>query len=473
MHITRDRVDVSVSPDSVTLEPGGHAEVTISLTNQGTVVDEFQLTVEGADPAWITLRTPSVRLLPGAHGLLAFAVDIPDHGDVVANTYPLRLRLGSSVVPQDPTLIDLPLQVAAVGGLDLVLRPQLVHSHGWAQYRLHMRNAGNAPHVVDLSLKDPEGELESRLALDRVPLDPQEARQVGVNVRRRERPLIGPPQSTSFTIAAVRAGQDVDAADQVLASATGSLVYDAPLAFLAPFPLWVRTLVAGLLALALALLAATWLLGSHGVQLPFTATPTPVPTVEPTLEPTTSVVAPPAGESTPPPQSSTPATTPAASAPAPPTISQYELSVPDDGQPGEFQLDWQVDRADTVTIAGQPEASTGTLTLTKPEGGQYELVATNAGGTTRKSIGVVIMHPPEIEKFDASPTQVPAGGTTTLSWVVKRGDRVELNGQPVAPDAGTLDVQPTATDNTYTLTVENELGPVQQTVTVGVGPSSQ
>jgi hypothetical protein len=79
---------------------------------------------------------------------------------------------------------------------------------------------------------------------------------------------------------------------------------------------------------------------------------------------------------------------------------------------------------------------------------------------------------PTITSFDATPTTVLAGGTTTLSWTVSGDAPLVLE---LTPDIGdvsgsnTRQVSPTAT-TTYTLTATNDVGSHSATLTLTVRP---
>src|SRR5205085_1351849 len=58
----------SLSPASVTVEPGRSATCTLRVRNTGTVVDQLTLDVLGDAAAWATVSPPTLSLFPGADG---------------------------------------------------------------------------------------------------------------------------------------------------------------------------------------------------------------------------------------------------------------------------------------------------------------------------------------------------------------------------------------------------------------------
>ena len=46
-----ERIGLTVAPESLQLAPGGHVSIILIVVNQGSVVDQFGLLVEGIDRA--------------------------------------------------------------------------------------------------------------------------------------------------------------------------------------------------------------------------------------------------------------------------------------------------------------------------------------------------------------------------------------------------------------------------------------
>ena len=124
----------------------------------------------------------------------------------------------------------------------------------------------------------------------------------------------------------------------------------------------------------------------------------------------------------------------------------------------------------------------GTLRIQALEDRELELEATNRAGTARRSLGLVILRPPEIVAFGAEPAEVEAGQPVRLTWDVRRAARLALvetadgapSGEPPGepptpgdPRSGSLTVLPEGT-TTYALVAANDLGRVEQRVTVRV-----
>jgi Malectin domain len=122
------------------------------------------------------------------------------------------------------------------------------------------------------------------------------------------------------------------------------------------------------------------------------------------------------------------------------------------------------------TVTGSSKSVSPTTTTT------YTFTASNGGGSTTKTVTVTVTPPPPpplpvINSFSATPTQITAAQSSTLTWGVSgavtsltidqgTGSVTGLSSKSVSP----------GTNTTYTLTATNAAGSVTRSVTVQVTP---
>jgi hypothetical protein len=472
--ITSGRVGLAVAPEAVQLAPGSQMTIVLTVTNQGTIVDQFGLVVEGLDPTWFTVREGMVNLFPGAVGLLEIDIHLPEGTDAVAGTHQVTLRVLSREAPDEPATVVLPIDVLAIGGITAAMTPQrrTIGRRGSALYTIALTNNGNADAVVDLAIRDPEEALDVGVNPDRVSVPHAGSAEATISARPRKRPLVSLERPYTFIVEAVRpvpAAEADSVASETLAMVVGELVYHPPFATLAALPLNLRRLLMALAALALAAALLIWFLAAPGrrgaliERLPVTKPI--VAAVETALNLPEKVAAADAGADA--------AADGGAGGPAP-QIKRFVLATPGTDGRTDYALVWEVEGADEVKIAGaeQPDPKSGSLRLDKLQNTEYVLEATRGGVTVNQSVGIVILRPPDIQDLAVTPDAIGPGQTAKLRWKAARGDRASLGEQTVDPDVGSLDVSPAAT-TTYTLVVENELGRTERSVQLRVtgGPA--
>jgi hypothetical protein len=464
--LNSERVGLTVTPDRLQLAPGGRASIALQVTNLGPIVDQFALTVEGLDPSWFTIGTAEVNLFPSAAGSLDLEIHLPEDKAVVAGTQMVRLTVASRAEPAHASVFELPLEVQAVGGLELLLVPQVASVRRAARYQVRLTNTGNGERLVDLTATDPDAALELKLVRDRVALAPGAVEQVELRARPVRHPLVTRPRTYPFHVLVLPAtGDDLPAAEP-LAGADGTLIYRGLFPFLVGLWPKLRRPLMLLAALVLLALMALWALGQAGVQVPLNPFPTrqPTPTAAPTTSPASGPATPPAAVT----QAPAGPTVPPAAPAEPPTINRFELVTPSEPGARDFTLIWDVSGAREVKLGGQTRASSDTERIQSLDDSEYVLEATNEGGTVKKSIGLIVLRPPEIQDLSASASNVRPGDVVTLTWKVRRGERADIDGRPVQATAGRLDVRPTAS-TVYTLTAENEMGRSTRQIAVNVG----
>jgi OmpA family/PKD domain len=141
-----------------------------------------------------------------------------------------------------------------------------------------------------------------------------------------------------------------------------------------------------------------------------------------------------------------------------------------DGDPITYQ--WSQISGAGVTLA-TPTAVKTTFTGVTGQTYVFKLTVTDSGGlsssaTTRVTVGSTTSA--LIVRFDATPSNITAGQSSQLTWLVQGATSVSIsNGVGNVATTGSTTVTPAAT-TTYTLTAVGPSGNVTATTTVTVGP---
>jgi hypothetical protein len=152
---------------------------------------------------------------------------------------------------------------------------------------------------------------------------------------------------------------------------------------------------------------------------------------------------------------------------------------PNSVPPGErTRLRWVVEGADNVSIAPAPgnvDSRQGQLDVTPTQTTTYTLTARGAGGTVTATQVVTVQaaptSDPRILRFEATPTNIVPGESSTLAWTTEGASEVSISGIGRVDASGSRAVSPTQT-TTYTISARGADGrqvTAPTVVTVGVG----
>ncbi len=136
-------------------------------------------------------------------------------------------------------------------------------------------------------------------------------------------------------------------------------------------------------------------------------------------------------------------------------------------------LTWTVQNADSVEISGigSVNSSAGSIQVSPTVTTTYRLTAKGKAGDVTDTVQVVVDQPAaRVVSFRAAPSTIKAGDSANLVWETENAQRVSISGIGQVNPSGTASVSPRET-TTYTITVTNQFGEVNSTVTVTVTPA--
>jgi hypothetical protein len=155
-----------------------------------------------------------------------------------------------------------------------------------------------------------------------------------------------------------------------------------------------------------------------------------------------------------------------------PLISSFTASSASISVGGSSTLNWSTTGATGVAItpgAFTSASASGSRTVSPTATSTYTLTASNAAGSVKATVTVVVQALPVINSFTASSASISVGGSSTLNWSTTGATGVAITPGAFtsASASGSRTVSPTATV-TYMLTASNAAGSVNATVTVSV-----
>lgn len=283
--VTVATIGVRLLPQSLAVEAGDRGDIQISLTNQGTHVDHFQVTIDGLPGEWIWLSDNDIQLMPGASGFLLMTIQPPRTSAAVAGTHTFQIRVQPLSTSEVWATANGTLTIHPFELLQVEMHPQRIRNKGLSTLSLH--NQSNQPLNVSLKAKDPGDEIDfgERNTATELAMTAGEKLELDLPVRAKSRPWVGARQYLPFEV-------NFDTADQTALPQSGQLEVGPriPSWLIAIFGLFVPLLCI-ILAFGINYVDNQWAMATATAEAEQTrlaaavVTSTPSPTLEPTVAP--------------------------------------------------------------------------------------------------------------------------------------------------------------------------------------------
>jgi hypothetical protein len=230
-------VRVALSQSIGTVTPGESVATTLTIVNASTVVEQFETSVTGIPPEWVTIQPPVVSLMPGAEAAVAIRLHPTRRFDTTPGPHDFFVSTVSNVSAEAAATASGSFEVGTFEQVGVALTPQRSETARRARHRVTVVNEGNGPQLLTLDATDPDEALAFKLEEEQFAVEPGETRVVDLGVRPRKTHWFGQPTPHPFTVTA-------KSADDGEHKPTGTLVQKAVL------PIWLLAL-AGVAAVAL------------------------------------------------------------------------------------------------------------------------------------------------------------------------------------------------------------------------------
>ncbi|THA73300.1 hydrolytic protein [Streptomyces sp. A0642] len=233
---------------TVTVSPGAEATTTLTVRNDGDIVEAYALDVVGDCAAWATVEPARVSLYPGTSETVTVRLTPPRSHEVKAGEVPLGVRVLPTEHPESVAVPEATVVVEPFHELRAKLEPG--RRRGWlgARFRTSVQNRGNTPVDVVFTGRQEGEELRLGFTPERRSLQPGESAEVGLRVRARKLIWFGAPATWPFEVVAVESeGADAEAAQPGRPEPLPGEFAQLPL-----LPKWLLIVLAALLALLVA-----------------------------------------------------------------------------------------------------------------------------------------------------------------------------------------------------------------------------
>jgi beta-lactam-binding protein with PASTA domain len=189
----------------LSVEPGQRDRVMALVRNQGTIVDNYQLRVEGMPDSWYSIYPDTVYLVPfGTGGTYEQEVEIhihpPRSPEAVAKLWDLQVVAHSKAQSRTAAAVPMGLVIEPYTETATTIRPQRAKGRRKAHYDVAVHNKANAPVLVALEGEDQDDELD--FGFNRPPheIPPGKTVESGMQVRPPKQIWLGRATEHRFTI---------------------------------------------------------------------------------------------------------------------------------------------------------------------------------------------------------------------------------------------------------------------------------
>jgi pSer/pThr/pTyr-binding forkhead associated (FHA) protein len=206
---------LSVTTTAAEVAAGDVLYATATVQNRGRIVEQVSIEVPDLDPAWVTVNTRTLALLPGDKEDVTIVVRPPRRPDATAGPHQFTVLARASQQGEQAAATAsfsiLPFEAVTAG-----LQPVQAQRN----FRLVARNDGNAPANFALKGVDDEGAFAYDFDSAALEVPPGEERSVGVRVRAPGGKLFGQRQLKPFKLLASPpgGGAPIEAAGQLAIS---------------------------------------------------------------------------------------------------------------------------------------------------------------------------------------------------------------------------------------------------------------
>jgi hypothetical protein len=152
------QLGVMVDPTNAEVAPGGRTEVQVELSNQGTMVDHFELGLSGSAHRMGHAAHEPVQLMPGGRSLLSLTIHPPRDSSAQAGRHAYQLFINSASTGKQVAKIDGSVTVEPFTGFSFDAHPTRLVNEGICRVSLH--NEGNSEAVFEISGRDPGGVVD-------------------------------------------------------------------------------------------------------------------------------------------------------------------------------------------------------------------------------------------------------------------------------------------------------------------------
>ncbi len=200
---------VRLDTQRASVQPGGQAQVVVTVTNPGTVVEGYQVLALGAGAPWARVLPTELSVYPQQEATATVVFSPPSGSGAPGGTIAFGVLVRSTLDPRVSAVAEGELQVGEVHGLQAKLVPVTSAGRWRGRHVLQVSNSGNTAATLRFRASDPDAALGFYLQPEIVELPVGGRTSVRMTVRTRHPFLRGTPVRLPFQVV----GEPLDAAE--------------------------------------------------------------------------------------------------------------------------------------------------------------------------------------------------------------------------------------------------------------------
>ncbi|MEO6122129.1 MAG: carboxypeptidase-like regulatory domain-containing protein [Ilumatobacteraceae bacterium] len=195
----------AVATSHLRVTPGKSVVLDVDVTNTSDIIDGVTATIQGLDPAWVSLVVPVVSLFPDASATLSLRINLPTN--CLAGEYLVSVQVVSIIDPERFSDHEFWLSVDPLLAASLTLHPSVVVGGSHGAFMASITNEGNVTADLVVGCRDESRHLNCVAYPATVSVPAGETHTVEIHADGK-RPLFGDLVSRTITIE-IAGGSDV------------------------------------------------------------------------------------------------------------------------------------------------------------------------------------------------------------------------------------------------------------------------
>jgi hypothetical protein len=203
---------IGLESGRASVQPGGQARLAFTITNTGTRVEGYNLTVVGPTAPWARIEPAQLSVYPQEPASAAVVFSPPPGTGVLGGVHPFAVFARSTLDPTSTAVAEGDVEVAKVPGLQARIVPATSSGRWRGQHVVHVANRGNTVAQLQMVASDPDEAIGFYVSPSTVTLPPGGQATVRLSALGRHPFLRGPTQRLAFEVAGEPVGRPPDAA---------------------------------------------------------------------------------------------------------------------------------------------------------------------------------------------------------------------------------------------------------------------